>query len=406
MKKLDLYTGLGGFVVAGDRVGISTIFTSEIDTFNCKLIEQKLELENAGDVKNVCVSEQSHPYSDLIEREDFVPCEKYGFSSLCIEDFYEGVIEFPDIITGGFPCQNVSQANLAGSNAGIEGESSSLVEEQLRIISALEPKYCVFENAKNLVNRGLDRILAQLESLGYEAQWGTVSATAFGYPHYRHRTFLVAYLPSTNVGKLGIDIFNSMKRYTVKHGEFKLPLPHEDDLWIKDFATVKLPRSIKYRTKRINSLGKAIIPDIAEAIFNVLLDAENEAISKLKLITLDDAYKKSEITNLNNSNSKNKYGFIKMADAGCLKGHYLYESEFRDTLLNPTNNEFKGLYSTLISKDGNNNFTCKSRLTRPGKLGGLVGSIMSLGVDEGGLDPNFCEWIMGYDLDYTLLPLS
>jgi len=48
LTKLDLFTGLGGFVVACNEVGIETIFTSEIDTYNVKLINQKLGLENGG----------------------------------------------------------------------------------------------------------------------------------------------------------------------------------------------------------------------------------------------------------------------------------------------------------------------------------------------------------------------
>ena len=74
-----------------------------------------------------------------------------------------------------------------------------------------------------------------------------------------------------------------------------------------------------------------------------------------------------------------------------------------DPVLNPNYNVYKGLYSTIIARDGNNNFTTRSRLNRPGKLGGLTGDIMKLGVDVGGLHPEFCESFLGFPKGYTEL---
>jgi len=415
-QHLDLFTGLGGFVLAAKRAGnIETIFTSEIDTFNIKLIEQNLELENAGDINHVCVSEQKHPYSHMINERDvhgadmanaktpcLVPVEETGISSLCMEDFMEGVLEFPDIITGGFPCTQVSSANTKGCYQGLEGKDSGLVYEQLRIIESLEPSYCVFENAKNLTGKGLNVIIEKLSNMGYLVEWGTVTACAFGYPHYRHRTYIVACLPDSDLAKANISLFKEMHKYTSPVGKFNLPLLDEDPEYIKDMATELNPKSIKLRSKRLNSLGNAVIPDIPEAIFRIINDCKSGAIKK-DTLTLTPKSFELDTNSLQWIDVKTGKESSKMHSHGFCRNGVVYSTQERDQVLNVSNTFYKGLYSTLIGKDGNNNFTCKSRLTRPGGLGGLVGSIMSIGQNQGGLCPTFGEAFMGYPLDHTLL---
>ncbi|MFT5852286.1 MAG: site-specific DNA-cytosine methylase [Colwellia sp.] len=392
LKHIDLFTGLGGFVLAGKRTGgIETIFACENDNYNKKLIDINMNLDNAGDINEAVISQANHPYAAICEEEDIVPSEKTGISSLCIEDFLEGVVDYPDFITGGFPCVELTCANTLGNWQGINGKNSGLVHEQLRIIEELEPKYCLFENAEKLTINGLNVILNELDKLGYVAQWGIISATAFGLPHYRHRTILVAYLKDTPLNLLNVDIFKSVHQYTTEAGEFILPLLSEDPQYIKDMATLLEPRSVKNRSKRINALGNAIVPDIAEALFNIILNAENGYIDKLTVNNTPPALR------------KNSVDIPKMPSCGFLKDGMIYSHNVRDTVLNPTKTTYKGLYSTILSKDGNNNFTCKSRLTRPGGLGGLVGNIMSIGADEGGLDPIFCEMFMNYEPNHTKL---
>jgi site-specific DNA-cytosine methylase len=392
LKHIDLFTGLGGFVLAGQRTGgIETIFTCENDNYNKKLIDINMGLDNAGDINEAVISQANHPYAKICEESDIVPSEETGISSLCLEDFYEGVLDYPDIITGGFPCVQLSSANTKGNWQGIDGKDSGLVFEQLRIIEELEPNYCIFENAEKLTNNGLNVILEELRQLGYYAQWGIVSATCFGLPHFRHRTILVAYREETAIHQLNVNIFNSVHQYTSNYGEFILPLLSEDPLYIKDLATLLNPRSVKNRSKRINAIGNAIVPGIPESLFNIILNAENGNIDKLTANNKPVELRINTVTEAS------------MPSTGYFIEGVIYSNNERDTVLNPTKTTFKGLYSTILSNDGNNNFTCKSRLTRPGGLGGLVGNIMSLGADEGGLDPIFCEMFMGFEPNYTLL---
>jgi DNA (cytosine-5)-methyltransferase 1 len=95
-----------------------------------------------------------------------------------------------DLLCGGFPCQDISNA---GKRAGIGGERSGLWSEFARIIRELGPRYVVVENVSALLVRGLDRVLGDLAAAGYDAEWDVLSAADVGAPHLRRRVFLIAW---------------------------------------------------------------------------------------------------------------------------------------------------------------------------------------------------------------------
>lgn len=94
-----------------------------------------------------------------------------------------------DVLVGGFPCQDISNA---GQRAGIEGARSGLWSYFTDAIRVLRPRLVVVENVAALVVRGLDRVLADLAALGLDAEWTTVRASSVGAPHRRERLVLVA----------------------------------------------------------------------------------------------------------------------------------------------------------------------------------------------------------------------
>lgn len=95
-----------------------------------------------------------------------------------------------DVLCGGFPCQDVSNA---GKRAGIEGERSGLWSEYARLVGELRPRYVLVENVAPLRRRGLDRVVGDLAALGYDAEWDCIRASDFGAAHRRDRLWLVAY---------------------------------------------------------------------------------------------------------------------------------------------------------------------------------------------------------------------
>jgi DNA (cytosine-5)-methyltransferase 1 len=124
-------------------------------------------------------------------------------------------VEPVDILTGGFPCQDVS---LAGRRAGMaHGTRSGLWSEFAKAIDVLQPKWVVIENVRGLLSakadsgleqcpwcvgeagdgepalRALGAVLGDLAGLGYDARWHGVRASDAGAPHQRFRVFIVAY---------------------------------------------------------------------------------------------------------------------------------------------------------------------------------------------------------------------
>lgn len=95
-----------------------------------------------------------------------------------------------DLIAGGFPCQDISNA---GRRAGIDGERSGLWREFARIIRRLRPRYVLVENAAALTVRGLGRVLGDLAESGFDAEWDCLPAAAFGADHIRDRIFILAH---------------------------------------------------------------------------------------------------------------------------------------------------------------------------------------------------------------------
>lgn len=97
------------------------------------------------------------------------------------------------IITGGFPCQDLS---VAGKRAGLAGERSGLWFEFERIIGEVLPRWVVVENVPGLLssNGGDDfrTILQGLEKFGYGVAWRVLDAQYFGLAQRRKRVFIVA----------------------------------------------------------------------------------------------------------------------------------------------------------------------------------------------------------------------
>ncbi|WP_052209133.1 DNA cytosine methyltransferase [Acinetobacter sp. A47] len=103
-----------------------------------------------------------------------------------------------DVISGGFPCQDISSA---GKGAGIDGERSGLWSEMARIISEVRPGEVWVENSPMLVSRGLARVISDLAQMGYDAHWARFSASNFGAPHIRDRLWIVAYSVQSGTGR-------------------------------------------------------------------------------------------------------------------------------------------------------------------------------------------------------------
>lgn len=115
-------------------------------------------------------------------------------------------VESVEIITAGFPCQDISNA---GKRAGITGIHSSLWTSVADAVRVLRPRLVVVENVAALLRRGLDVVHADLAALGYDTSWTCVRASDIGAAHRRDRLFLLA-APTELLGGGG-DVADTMR---------------------------------------------------------------------------------------------------------------------------------------------------------------------------------------------------
>jgi DNA (cytosine-5)-methyltransferase 1 len=162
MRELALFAGAGGGILGAHLLGWRTVCAVEVDPF-CR--EVLLRRQQYG-----CL-----PWFPI-------------WDDICTFDGrpWRGCV---DVVTGGFPCQDIS---AAGRGRGIEGQRSGLWREMARVISEVRPRYALVENSPLLVSRGLDVVLADLAALGYDARWGVIGARHAGAPHKRDRIWVLA----------------------------------------------------------------------------------------------------------------------------------------------------------------------------------------------------------------------
>lgn len=108
-----------------------------------------------------------------------------------LETLETAALPRPDVLFGGFPCQDVS---LAGKRAGLgKGTRSGLWFHFRRLIGDLRPRAVVVENVPGLLSLGGSTVVADLAALGYVGRWGIISAADACAPHLRERVFIVAH---------------------------------------------------------------------------------------------------------------------------------------------------------------------------------------------------------------------
>ena len=156
MNVLDLFSGIGGFSLGLERAGMKTIAFCEIEEFTRKVLHKHWP--------NVPIFED--------------------IRKLHGSDITEPV----DLICGGYPCQPFS---CAGKRQG-QADDRHLWPEMFRLIREIRPNWVIAENVAGHVNMGLDSVLSDLESEGYETTTFIIPACAVNAPHRRDRVWIIA----------------------------------------------------------------------------------------------------------------------------------------------------------------------------------------------------------------------
>ena len=158
----SLFAGIGGIDLGFERAGLKCKWQVEIDDYATQVLEKNWpNVERWGDVRT------------------FPPDSSSKWKV--------------DVIAGGFPCQDISNA---GKGAGLDGEKSGLFYEIIRVARCVRPKAIVLENVAALLARGMGDVLGELAQIGFDAEWHCIPAAAVGAPHIRDRVFILGYANS------------------------------------------------------------------------------------------------------------------------------------------------------------------------------------------------------------------
>ena len=301
MKVLDLFAGIGGFTLGLERAGFETVAFCEIDPYAQKVLKKNWpEVPIYDDVRTITAERLA---SDGI-----------------------GV----DVITGGFPCQDIS---TAGKQAGIQqGTRSGLWSECARLLGDIRPKYAIFENVTNLLNghRGdwFKRVLWDISALGYDAEWHCIPASELGAHHHRDRVWIIAYPNRSDdtrvnggsserggqitpkrteyVGRGGgeqnvaysnssperfavngldsksIDCDASQQQSEARNGfaygsqVCRNAISEVADIWRSEPDVGRVAHGIPFRSHRLKCLGNAVVPPIPELIGRAIMRGKIE----------------------------------------------------------------------------------------------------------------------------------
>jgi DNA (cytosine-5)-methyltransferase 1 len=229
----SLFAGIGGIDLGFERAGLECRWQAEIDPYATRVLERHWpHVRRWGDVRT------------------FPPPGP-------VEDWRV------DVIAGGFPCQDISNA---GKRRGIDGPQSGLWKDFARVLGVLRPRYVVVENTASLRSRGLSRVLADLAALGYDAEWSVVSCCSLGAPHTRERLFVLAHADGPGVWELW-----GQQAQEVREAARHLCR------WPGGPEPVRVADGVPARLDRLRCCGNAVMPQAAELIGRGLLYANDLA---------------------------------------------------------------------------------------------------------------------------------
>lgn len=240
----SLFSGIGGLDLGLERAGMTVRWQSEIDPYCCQVLKKHWPtVPNLGDVKT-------------IEWE---------------------TVERVDLICGGYPCQPFS---TAGKMAGSE-DPRHLWPFFARALRVLRPRFALLENVPAHLGIGFDEVLADLASLGFDAEWSIVPAGAMGAPQRRPRLFVVAYSEGTErFARCWLSAIETSGRY-----DHQMARPHrcrthvdgpgDAEPWTVEPAVGRMVDGIPGPLVRapLAALGNAVVPRVAEFIGRQIIKA-------------------------------------------------------------------------------------------------------------------------------------
>lgn len=240
LRELALFAGGGGGILGGKLLGWRTICAVERDAYAAAILAQR-------------------------QNDRILPAFPI-WSDVCSFDGrpWRGIA---DIVSGGFPCQDIS---VVGRGGGIEGERSGLYVEMERIVDEVRPPFVFMENSPMLMGRGFTRVLSGLSSMGYDARWGVMGGELLGRTLLKRLWIL---------GKRDGFSLEGLHIYERASSEINIRSSSESIYDPISKINRKLPKpgvcrmdyELSDRLDRFRAVGNAQIPIVAARAFRTLL---------------------------------------------------------------------------------------------------------------------------------------
>ena len=311
MTHLDLFSGIGGFAIAAQACGYTTIGFCEREPYAQQILKERFGAVLADAECQHGRHSQRRQHGNSIERTGEGESNRIG--GICCPRIHPDIFTLNgadyagvDLLTGGFPCQPFS---VAGKRLG-KADDRAIWPEMLRVIDEARPTWIIGENVAGIVSMELDNILSDLEALGYSAWPLVIPACAVDARHRRDRVWIIGRrLLCSNTGRdqrtepkrqherakvgggggtneleAGADVAHAEKLHGNERGEYRQSsgrqIPQsgissccewESELhWFAESGMGRVAHGIPHRAHRLRGLGNAIVPQVAEEIIRAI----------------------------------------------------------------------------------------------------------------------------------------
>jgi len=292
MKFGSLFSGIGGIDLGLERAGMTCIWQSEIEPYACQVLAKHWpDIPNLGDIREI----------------DWTGVER------------------ADVVAEGYPCQPFSHA---GRRAG-EHDPRHLWPMFADCIRVVRPRYALLENVAGHLSLGFGSVLSDLAALGYDARWDCIPAAAVGAPHLRDRVFVIATCQNLahadqdsqpRCAEHGSETKDrTEQRRIMAHADnwrscnplrtrwnapwngrsnmadtggkrleeatgreqstelnFRRGVARRRPTWTTEPNVGRVADGIPRRMDRLRGLGNAVVPQVAEHIGNIIMEADND----------------------------------------------------------------------------------------------------------------------------------
>jgi len=234
VNELALFAGAGGGILGGHLLGWRTVCAVEWEQYPASVLcaRQNDKILPPFPIWDDCQTFDGYPWRGIV-----------------------------DVVSGGFPCQDIS---ASGGGGGIEGPKSSMWKHMARIIGEVRPQYVFVENSPILTSRGLGVVLADLSKMGFDAKWGVVSAADVGANHLRERIWIRAVCNANNTGLQRNEWVRFSGKTRNKSQSSRL------SWWSTEPDVLRVANGIPARVDRLKAIGNGQVPLCAATAWELL----------------------------------------------------------------------------------------------------------------------------------------